>query len=234
MGGAAAVGLLLLHASPSRSAASLAPSSCSFRPMSLGGAAGGGWGSGDGRLGTRPGGGSGAGSGKHVSRRLSPHSGLTRCLALRGGSTERGVSQGEGDTHTAMSKSGDAAPRPFGAPQTESGGRPKALVTVYMHGTPETPASEDSRDLVAILHRHGVAFAAHDISADDSLRAQVVQKHDWTTFPQMHVNGRLLGDVAIVRDLDSQGELPSEMAAFAGAPAHPPAAVLDTAAVWRS
>ena len=85
---------------------------------------------------------------------------------------------------------------------------------VYMEGTPETPASDEGRDLLSILHKHQIEFVARDVGADRLLRETVARSVDWKTFPQVHCNGRLLGDVHIVKELAAAGELQSELGAF--------------------
>ena len=83
-----------------------------------------------------------------------------------------------------------------------------------MEGTPEAPASVEGRDLLSILHKHQIEFVARDVDADRSLRETVARRVDWKTFPQVHCNGRLLGDVNIVKELAAAGELQSELGVF--------------------
>ena len=94
------------------------------------------------------------------------------------------------------------------------GGSADPQVIVYMEGTPETPASDEGRDLLSILHKHQIEFVARDVGADRLLRETVARSVDWKTFPQVHCNGRLLGDVHIVKELAAAGELQSELGAF--------------------
>ena len=93
-----------------------------------------------------------------------------------------------------------------------------AAVTVYMEGTPEAPASDAGRDLVGILREHGIEFVARDVGADRLLRETVADRVDWKTFPQVHCNGRLLGDLDIVRELAAEGDLLSELRTFISMP----------------
>ena len=99
-----------------------------------------------------------------------------------------------------------------------SRGSAAPTVTVYMHGEPETPASDEARDLVGILRKHNIDFAAFDIGADEVLRQDVSRSSNWKTFPQLHVNGRLLGDLGIVKELEQDDLLLSEIALFRSMP----------------
>ena len=109
-----------------------------------------------------------------------------------------------------------------------SRGSAAPTVTVYMHGEPETPASDEARDLVGILRKHNIDFAAYDIGADELLRQDVSRSSNWKTFPQLHVNGRLLGDLGIVKELEQDDLLLSEIALFRSMPS------LDTDAHTKS
>jgi glutaredoxin-related protein len=87
-------------------------------------------------------------------------------------------------------------------------------VTVYMDGKPDAPLSDGSRELVGILNEHGISFSAHDVSADKLLRDNVAGTCGWNSFPQVHVQGRLMGDLSTVKQLVEDKELSSEISAF--------------------
>eukprot|EP00277_Geminigera_cryophila_P027547 CAMPEP_0179465796 /NCGR_PEP_ID=MMETSP0799-20121207/47293_1 /TAXON_ID=46947 /ORGANISM="Geminigera cryophila, Strain CCMP2564" /LENGTH=305 /DNA_ID=CAMNT_0021270299 /DNA_START=119 /DNA_END=1036 /DNA_ORIENTATION=+ len=104
-----------------------------------------------------------------------------------------------------------------GAGESEPSAAP--TVTVYMHGTPKAPSSDEACDLLGILRKHQIDFIAYDVGADKELRDTVARRYNWKTFPQLHTNGRLLGDATIVKELDEGGEFISELNAFQTMPA---------------
>ena len=58
-----------------------------------------------------------------------------------------------------------------------------------------------------LLRRRGYAFEAIDVSGDDELRTWLVETTSSKTVPQIFVDGRLVGDFAVVRALDVSGDL---------------------------
>ena len=58
-----------------------------------------------------------------------------------------------------------------------------------------------------LLRRRGYAFEVIDISGDDELRNWLVGTTGSQTVPQVFVDGRLVGDFAVVRALDNSGDL---------------------------
>jgi glutaredoxin 3 len=57
-----------------------------------------------------------------------------------------------------------------------------------------------------LLRRRGYAFEAIDVSGDDELRNWLVETTGSKTVPQIFVDGRLVGDFAVLRALDSSGD----------------------------
>jgi glutaredoxin 3 len=58
-----------------------------------------------------------------------------------------------------------------------------------------------------LLRRRGYAFEAIDVSGDDDLRNWLVEPTGSKTVPQIFVDGRLVGDFAVIRTLDISGDL---------------------------
>lgn len=50
-------------------------------------------------------------------------------------------------------------------------------------------------------------FDAHDVLADESIRAGVKEYADWPTIPQLYVNGEFIGGYDIVSQMANTGEL---------------------------
>jgi monothiol glutaredoxin len=81
-------------------------------------------------------------------------------------------------------------------------------VLLMMKGTPEAPACGNSMRAVAALEPYGVEYAALDVlPALEPLREVTGEIADWRTFPQLYVNGQLVGGADIVEEMNESGEL---------------------------
>jgi monothiol glutaredoxin len=81
-------------------------------------------------------------------------------------------------------------------------------ILLFMKGTPEAPQCGFSMRVVNVLESYGVEYAALDVlPALQPLREVTAQISDWQTFPQLYVNGELVGGCDIVEEMDESGEL---------------------------
>ena len=81
-------------------------------------------------------------------------------------------------------------------------------ILLFMKGTPEQPQCGFSMRVVNTLESYGVEYAALDVlPALQPLREVTAEISDWQTFPQLYVNGELLGGADIVEEMDESGEL---------------------------
>jgi monothiol glutaredoxin len=81
-------------------------------------------------------------------------------------------------------------------------------ILLFMKGTPEQPQCGFSMRVVNTLESYGVEYAALDVlPALQPLREVTAELSDWQTFPQLYVNGELLGGADIVDEMDESGEL---------------------------
>jgi glutaredoxin 3 len=58
-----------------------------------------------------------------------------------------------------------------------------------------------------LLRRRNYVFEAVDVSEDDGLLNWLVEATGSKTVPQLFVDGRLVGGFAVIRTLDSSGDL---------------------------
>jgi monothiol glutaredoxin len=81
-------------------------------------------------------------------------------------------------------------------------------VVLYMKGTPEVPMCGYSKRAVDALRAAG-ATRLHTVNvmADPEIRANLPRYSDWPTFPQLFVQGELIGGADIVAELAEAGEL---------------------------
>ncbi|WVQ97074.1 Grx4 family monothiol glutaredoxin [Kwoniella sp. CBS 9459] len=82
----------------------------------------------------------------------------------------------------------------------------KHKVVLFMKGNPTAPKCGFSRQTVGLLREQGVEFAWFDIFSDEDVRQGLKKVNDWPTFPQIIVNGELVGGLDILREMIENGE----------------------------
>jgi len=75
-----------------------------------------------------------------------------------------------------------------------------APVMLFMKGTPSAPQCGFSRQTVALLRENSVKYGFFNILADDDVRQGLKEFSDWPTFPQLYVEGELVGGLDIVKE----------------------------------
>jgi len=78
---------------------------------------------------------------------------------------------------------------------------------LYMKGTPDFPQCGFSAKVCGILKSSGKRFAFVNILEDPGLRDGLKSYSNWPTFPQLYVNGELVGGSDIVEQIYQTGEL---------------------------
>ncbi len=78
---------------------------------------------------------------------------------------------------------------------------------LYMKGTPQFPQCGFSSRVVAILKELGTPFAYINVLQEPEIRANLPKVSDWPTFPQLFINGELVGGCDIIEELAEEGEL---------------------------
>ncbi|TPX62089.1 hypothetical protein PhCBS80983_g00738 [Powellomyces hirtus] len=79
-------------------------------------------------------------------------------------------------------------------------------VMIFIKGTPQQPRCGFSRQLVELLAEVGVKYGSFNILADDAVRQGLKEYSNWPTFPQVYVNGSLMGGLDIVKEMIESGE----------------------------
>lgn len=80
-------------------------------------------------------------------------------------------------------------------------------VLLYMKGTPDFPQCGFSAQAVAALKACGREFAYVNIFEDPELREALKGYSNWPTYPQLYVNGELIGGSDIAVEMYHSGEL---------------------------
>jgi len=80
-------------------------------------------------------------------------------------------------------------------------------IVLYMKGTPQFPQCGFSSHSAQALQACGADFFPVNILEDQEIRANLPRFSDWPTFPQLFINGELVGGCDIIMELYQRGEL---------------------------
>jgi len=80
-------------------------------------------------------------------------------------------------------------------------------VMLFMKGEPSAPKCGFSRQAVELLQEHGVSFGSFNILLDESVRQGLKKHSNWPTYPQIYVNGELIGGLDILKETADEGSL---------------------------
>ena len=80
-------------------------------------------------------------------------------------------------------------------------------IILFMKGTPEAPQCGFSAATTEILKAYQVPFKGVDVLSNPDIRATLPEYSNWPTFPQLFINGQLVGGCDIVHELRDNGEL---------------------------
>lgn len=92
-------------------------------------------------------------------------------------------------------------------------------VVLFMKGTPDFPQCGFSAQTVAVLKHVGAPFHAVNIFDDLELRDELKRYSNWPTYPQLYVNGELIGGCDIAMQMLQSGELKQIIDEATGKPA---------------
>jgi monothiol glutaredoxin len=82
-----------------------------------------------------------------------------------------------------------------------------APVVLFMKGTPDFPQCGFSAQTVAALRAVGAQFKHVNIFEEPEMRAALKRYSSWPTYPQLYVNGELIGGCDIALEMYKSGEL---------------------------
>ena len=91
----------------------------------------------------------------------------------------------------------------------------KKPIVIYMKGTPQFPMCGFSSRAAQALQECGVPFAYVNVLTDQEIFQNLPRYADWPTFPQIYIDGELVGGCDITLELATSGELKQQMEAAA-------------------
>jgi monothiol glutaredoxin len=80
-------------------------------------------------------------------------------------------------------------------------------VVLFMKGTPQFPMCGFSSRVAQALKDSGAAFHSINVLEEPEIRANLPRYSNWPTFPQLFINGELIGGCDIAMELHQRGEL---------------------------
>ena len=80
-------------------------------------------------------------------------------------------------------------------------------VILYMKGTQDMPMCGFSNSVVQVLSQYGVEFKDVNVLENPEIRVKLSEYSNWSTIPQLFINGELIGGCDIVMEMDTKGEL---------------------------
>jgi monothiol glutaredoxin len=80
-------------------------------------------------------------------------------------------------------------------------------ILIYMKGTPQLPQCGFSARAAQALAACGVEFGYVNVLEDAEIFQNLPRYQNWPTFPQIYVNGELIGGCDIVVEMYQKGEL---------------------------
>ncbi len=92
----------------------------------------------------------------------------------------------------------------------------KNPVVLYMKGTPDFPQCGFSGQVVQVLAACNAKYRYINIFEDPEMREALKTYSNWPTYPQLYINGELIGGCDIVLDMYNKGELQTQLAAAGG------------------
>ena len=80
-------------------------------------------------------------------------------------------------------------------------------ILLYMKGTPDKPQCGFSARAAQCLNACGAKFNYINILENPEIRATLPAYANWPTFPQLYINGELIGGSDIMLEMYESGEL---------------------------
>jgi len=80
-------------------------------------------------------------------------------------------------------------------------------ILLYMKGSPDSPQCGFSSKATQLLISCGKPFSFVDILSNPEIRENLPKVSNWPTFPQLFVDGELVGGSDIMVEMDENGEL---------------------------
>lgn len=79
-------------------------------------------------------------------------------------------------------------------------------VICFIKGTPQDPYCKFSRRFIELLSSTQIRYKAINIFQDEKIRCYLRLYSNWKTYPQLYINGKIIGGVDVLTDLLEKGK----------------------------
>jgi len=83
----------------------------------------------------------------------------------------------------------------------------KDRVVVFLTGTPASPQCRFTRGMVDLLNAHSIPYIYFDVLEDDEVCEELKVFSNWPTYPQLYIDGELIGGYDISKEMARDGRL---------------------------
>lgn len=136
----------------------------------------------------------------------------------RDGELKQVVDDAVAEAPTTAGQQPPSVPPATSAPQSGSEGNSRlqqrltdlttqSHVMLFMKGSRQQPFCRFSKAAVAALNETGAHFGTFDVFKDDEVREGLKKYSDWPTYPQLFVDGELVGGADIIAEMAASKEL---------------------------
>jgi glutaredoxin-related protein len=80
-------------------------------------------------------------------------------------------------------------------------------IVIFIKGTPFKPFCKYSKQFMELIRPLKIRYMSYDIFADDNLRTFLRLYSGWKTYPQIYINGKIIGGVDVLKGLIDSGEV---------------------------
>ena len=80
-------------------------------------------------------------------------------------------------------------------------------IVIFVKGTPLAPQCGFSASVMDLFNKLGAKYHTVDILTNPDIRAELPQWSQWPTFPQIFIDGKLIGGCDIAHEMADSGEL---------------------------
>jgi monothiol glutaredoxin len=80
-------------------------------------------------------------------------------------------------------------------------------IVIFVKGSPQAPMCGFSAATMELFSKLGAKFHTVDILSNPEIRMKLPEYSKWPTFPQVFIDGKLIGGCDIVHEMHENGEL---------------------------
>lgn len=80
-------------------------------------------------------------------------------------------------------------------------------IVIFIKGTPFKPFCKYSKQFMELIRPLKIRYKSFDIFADDNLRTFLRLYSGWKTYPQIYINGKIIGGVDVLKGLIERNEI---------------------------